>query len=37
MLIGVVATALVVIGVAVVVLWVMLGSENGLDAALSQP
>ena len=34
MLIGVVATALVVIGVAFVVLWVMVGSENDLGAAL---
>jgi hypothetical protein len=37
MLIGVVATALVVIGVSFVVLWVMLGSENDLGTALSRP
>ncbi|MFC4786712.1 hypothetical protein ACT8ZV_19710 [Nocardioides sp. MAHUQ-72] len=37
MLIGVVATALVVIGVALLVLWVMVGRENDLGVALSQP
>ena len=34
MLIGVVATALVVAGVAAIVLWVMLKRENGLELAL---
>ncbi len=34
MLIGVVTTALVVIGVSLLVLWVLIGRENGLRTAL---
>jgi hypothetical protein len=34
MLIGVVTTALVVIGVSLLVLWVLIGRENGLRSAL---